>query len=206
LGCIRIILENKLNVKLHDLFEYAISGYQIKQEAVFADLCEFFEDRFKHSLKASGMSHSIISAIVDLTAYDDLYHLQQKLEAVSKFCHLANAGQALNNFKRVINIVAQSGQEISGYPDPDLFTETEEILLHELWQKLLPIVPKLMASKTYDKAIEALATLTIPIEQFFDKVVVNSEDIAIKTNRLQLLTQLANLLKQIANFAVIEYN
>jgi glycyl-tRNA synthetase beta chain len=106
-------------------------------------------------------------------------------------------------FKRVVNIIRKT--EIIGKAavDSALFADPCETALHEAVGRVRNIVATLLAQGDYDRALGEIATLRAPVDTFFDDVMVMAEDMALRNNRLALLSDIADLFAGIADFSKI---
>jgi glycyl-tRNA synthetase beta chain len=107
-----------------------------------------------------------------------------------------------SSFKRIANILARAGF-IEGEPDATSMSEAAEIALWERSCVIEPRVAEARASKEYDRALRALASLRSAVDTFFDQVLVMAEDPAVRANRLSLLKKLAGMFLGIADISQI---
>ena len=129
----------------------------------------------------------------------------KRIEAVSYFKGLAEAQNLAAANKRVGNILAKFDGSLYEYVKADLTTEPAEIILAEKYQQIFSDVKPLMASKSYQAALTALALLREPIDAFFDSVMVMADDEAVKINRLTLLNDIRNSFFAIADISLLQY-
>lgn len=230
LGVIRIILENKLSIPLDLLFEKSLSKYpknvlksdkiekgvvfskkekpKQKQERVIADLLEFFIDRLKFLLKAKNVRHDLLEAVFNGGNESDLARLVERVEALSHFVESEDGRNLIAAYKRATNIVVaeekRDGISYTGNPDKDLLKKKEEKYLYGMFTKIRPKIADGLKRNDFAAVMSELSSLRMAIDKFFENVVVNCDDGAIRKNRLLLLSQFRSFLNQVANFSKIE--
>jgi len=207
LGIIRLILENKLRLSLHKVFE---QGFQLYGQGKNPshDLLAFFADRLKVHLKEQGVRHDCIDAVFSLGDEDDLVRLLARVEALSVFLATEDGGNLLTAYRRAANILKieekKDGLSYASAPNPDLFSSAEEAALFTGMEAEVPVIAEGVIGENFGEAMLALAKLRSPVDAFFDKVTVNAEDAPVRINRLMLLSQIRSALDEVADFSKIE--
>jgi glycyl-tRNA synthetase beta chain len=190
LGVLRILLENNLPLDIRQLLQLSYSQFATQPhvsdsvEAIYT----FMLERLRGLLRERGYSANEIEAVVSQqpTRIDDIV---ARLDAVRAFAALPEADALAAANKRISNILKKS--EGSGGPvDANLLGETAERALYDKLSSVAPIVQTQLAAREYAGALTALASLRDPVDTFFNDVMVNAEDAALRTNRLALLSQL----------------
>jgi glycyl-tRNA synthetase beta chain len=209
LGAIRLVVENRLRVKLLPVFAKALSFHgSDKEAALSADLLAFFADRLKVTLKEKGVRHDLIDAVFALGGEDDLVRLLARVDALAAFLKTDDGSNLLIAARRASNILAiETKKDGQGYDDavaPDLLAQPEEKALAERLSVVEAAAGTALAKEDFGAAMAALASLRAPVDAFFDKVTVNAEDRGLRANRLKLLSQIRRTLSQVADFARIE--
>ncbi|HKF64232.1 MAG TPA: glycine--tRNA ligase subunit beta [Dongiaceae bacterium] len=218
LGAIRLILENGVRCRLLDLFETAIARYQdqataLDGDAVRRDLLDFFADRLKVALKEKGVRHDLIAAVfalklADGRREDDLVRLMRRVDALADFLRSEDGANLLTASKRAGNILRieekKDATSYDGPADPSLLALPEESALAEALAAARAAAEPAIAREDFGAAMAALARLRGPVDQFFDKVTVNSDDAAQRANRLRLLSRIRATLAIVADFSKIE--
>lgn len=203
LGVIRLILENKLRLPLIPVFRTA-SG---KTDAS-SDLLEFFADRLKVALRDKGVRHDLIAAIFALGGEDDLVRLLARVDALGTFLKTDDGANLLIAYRRASNIVRieekKDGKAYGGMPDRGVFKENEEVMLAMRLANATTKSVTALEKEDFTEAMAALAALRPPIDEFFNKVTVNTEDKTLRANRLRLLSQIRDTLNRVADFSRIE--
>jgi glycyl-tRNA synthetase beta chain len=219
LGAIRLIIENKLRLKLRDVFGRAYSGYydhgrsaggfdKNQPKVVIAELMEFFADRLKVALREQGIRHDLISAVFALGNEDDLTRLLARVDALKGFVESEDGANLMSAYKRASNIVRieekKDNTAHDGAVDPALLDQAEEKDLHAALTRAADQAAAANAKEDFTVAMAALAQLRRPVDAFFDKVTVNCDDAQRRINRLRLLSAIRATLNKVADFSKIE--
>ncbi len=213
LGVIRLILENDIRAELNTIFMPAIWGYGKDTElfvpgndkVISQDLLSFFHDRFKVYLKDEGARHDAIDAVLSADA-DNLLLVARRLEALIVFINEEDGKNLLAGTKRAANILGaeeKKGTVIADSVDAALFNNEEEKALFAAVQSAETKAAAAIAKEDFSAAMSAMAELRAPVDAFFDKVMVNDEDEAIRANRLALLAKIRFVTGQVADFSKI---
>ena len=217
LGIIRIIVENTLRLPLRAMLEYAYRIYAqnpafvkvaASDDAVIAELLEFFADRMKGHLRGSGVRHDLISAVFGLGDEDDLVRALARVAALEAFLAGADGANLVTAYKRASNIVSREekkdGGRYDGAVDATLFAQPEEGELFGELQRTTVEIRAATEAEDFAGAMAALARLRPHVDVFFDRVTVNADDPALRANRLKLLSGIRTALGAVADFAKIE--
>jgi len=213
LGVIRLILENKLRVPLSKVFREAfIIGGESSVGAFgrepTAELLEFFADRLKVALRDQGVRHDLIAAVFALGGEDDLVRLLARVEALGKFLESEDGANLLVAYRRASNIVRiEEGKDKTRYDEAADAKQLKEEAETTLANRLADATGKSVAALGVDDfagAMAVLAALRPPVDEFFNKVTVNTEDQVLRANRLRLLSQIRDTLNRVADFSRIE--
>ena len=207
LGVIRLILENRLRLRLGQVFQYAWVGAHIGSSDPSAEVLEFIADRLKVDLREQGVRHDLIAAVFALEE-DDFVRLVARAAELAGFL-AANDGQnLLVAYRRASNIVSieerRDNRSYNDPIDPSLLQQPEEIELYQSLNGMRVILESLLANEHFDRAMTRLATLRRPVDEFFDKVTVNVEEPELRANRLRLLSRIRSTMNQVADFSQIE--
>ncbi|MBU6508537.1 MAG: glycine--tRNA ligase subunit beta, partial [Alphaproteobacteria bacterium] len=204
LGVIRLILENKLRLPLLPAFRAAApSGKDPSKE-----LLDFFADRLKVHLRERGVRHDLIAAVFALGDEDDLVRLLARVAALQDFVGSADGANLLVAYRRAANILRieekKDGRTYSGVPRPDLLQAAEERTLDKALHEAALRGAAALEAEDFATAMRTLAALRGPVDKFFDKVTVNTDDKELRENRLRLLSQIRDTLNRVADFSQIE--
>ncbi|BCQ54378.1 glycine--tRNA ligase subunit beta [Burkholderia gladioli] len=202
LGVLRLLLEKQLPLDIVELLRAAqasfagIAGVADSTDAIFA----FFLDRLRGLLRERGYSAGEIDAVLGLepTRIDELI---ARLDAVREFTRLAEAEALAAANKRISNILKKSEVAAPGAIQPALLAEPAEQALAAQLAEVAPRVQSQLAARDYTGALSALAALRAPVDTFFNDVMVNAEDPALRANRLALLSALHQQMNCVADIS-----
>ena len=206
IGVLRILIEKKLPINLKELVEQAINNYQGKladESKTLTQVMDFINSRYRAMYTEQGISVDSIQAVLAINSHVPL-DFDQRLHAVSEFRNLPQAATLAEINKRVANILAKSEGEVSDQVTEDLLAEEAEKVLYQAVTKAEATVAPLQADANYNQILQSLATLEAPLTGFFDNVMVNSEDEALKANRLTLLKQVRELFLTVADVGELQ--
>jgi glycyl-tRNA synthetase beta chain len=176
------------------------------REKLFSSLIAFFADRLKVALREKGVRHDLIDAVFALGDEDDLVRLVWRVEALQAFLRTDDGTNLLIGYKRAANILRieekKDNKEYRGIPDG--LKQDEEIALQRVLIHAKVDAAKALSAEDFEGAMKALASLRVPVDRFFDKVTVNTDDKNLRENRLKLLSQIVETAHQVADFSKIE--
>ena len=213
LGVIRLVVENGLRLPLFTLFQFAHAQFKPgtlsgDPKRVAEDLMEFFADRLKVHLKEKGVRHDLVNAVFGLGDEDDLVRLLARVEALGNFLGSDDGANLLIAYRRAANIVRieekKDGISYAGPADAGALVEAEEKALHAALAEVRQAANSALKAEDFAGAMAALARLRRPVDAFFDKVTVNTDQPAIRVNRLKLLAEIGAAMGEVADFARIE--
>jgi glycyl-tRNA synthetase beta chain len=234
LSIARTILEQQIRLPLRKMFwaSYAIMEQQFgdKNERKIAtnfdpldirtlilfdilapDLLSFFADRLKVYLRDRGARHDLIDAVFALPGQDDLLLVVRRVEALGRFLDTEDGRNLLAGYRRAANILRieekKDGTAYDGEPDLSLIDaagQIEEKALVVALDHARREASDAVAAEDFEGAMRALSQLRAPVDAFFDAVTVNTEDPALRANRLKLLNALRAATREVADFSRIE--
>jgi glycyl-tRNA synthetase beta chain len=213
LGVIRLVLENRLRLPLARVFRQAFviggeDGKKAKRHDPADDLLAFFADRLKVHLRERGVRHDLIAAVFALGGEDDLLRLLARVDALAAFLGSEDGANLLTAYRRASNIVRieerRDGVTHGGTPDPTRFAQPEETALAARLARAAAESDAALKREAFADAMGALAALRGPVDDLFNRVTVNCDDLALRANRLKLLTQIRDTLNRVADFSLIE--
>jgi glycyl-tRNA synthetase beta chain len=230
LGVIRLIVENGLRLPLGQVFANAFknlpahiqTGYTdrimkekygrvgaVPQEAYqMPELLDFFADRLKVHLREKGVRHDLVNAVFALGNEDDLVRLLARVAALEAFVASDDGANLLVAYRRAANIVRiEEKKDAVRYAGPAaeaLLRQPEEQALFTALAHAGKAVAQAVAAENFGEAMAALARLRQPVDAFFDKVTVNSDEAELRANRLKLLADIGAAMGQVADFSKIE--
>jgi glycyl-tRNA synthetase beta chain len=203
LGMLRIIIECGLELDLRELLGEAVR-LQPVPGAVVEELYEFVMERLRAWYLDSGeFDTGEFDAVLARRPVSPL-DFDRRLRAVRRFLALdASASLAAAN-KRIANILRQAGDPELPVADSGRFTEGAERALHAELARQQARVEPLLAAGRYTEALEQLAALRSVVDDFFDRVLVMTDDFEVRTNRLALLAQLRRLFLHTADLSRVQ--
>ncbi|OOF44423.1 glycine--tRNA ligase subunit beta [Rodentibacter trehalosifermentans] len=204
LGALRIIVEKNLPLDLEDLVQKATAlfGDKLTNKNVVADVVDFMLGRFRAWYQDEGIAVDVIQAVLARRPTRPA-DFDARVRAVSHFRTLDSAEALAAANKRVANILAKVDITI-GEINLSACVEPAEKALAEAVLSLKAEVQPLIAQGEYTDVLDKLANLRTPVDNFFDNVMVNAEDLALRQNRLAILNTLQNLFLQVADISVLQ--
>ena len=204
LGALRIIVEKNLPLDLEDLVKKsaALFGDKLTNQNVVADVVDFMLGRFRAWYQDEGIAVDVIQAVLARRPTRPA-DFDARVRAVSHFRTLDSAEALAAANKRVSNILAKADAAI-GEINLTACVEPAEKALAEAVLVLRTEVQPLIAQSDYTAVLDKLANLRAPVDSFFDNVMVNAEDPALRQNRLAILNTLQGLFLQVADISLLQ--
>lgn len=204
LGSLRIIVEKNLPLDLEDLVRKsaALFGNKLTNANVVEDVVDFMLGRFRAWYQDEGIAVDVIQAVLARRPTKPA-DFDARVRAVSHFRTLDSAEALAAANKRVSNILAKADVAI-GEVNPTACVEPVEKALAEAVLGLRTEVQPLIAKGEYTAVLDKLASLRQPVDSFFDNVMVNAEDPALRQNRLAILNTLQGLFLQVADISLLQ--
>ena len=204
LGALRIIVEKNLPLDLEDLVKKSVAlfGDKLTNQNVVADVVDFMLGRFRAWYQDEGIAVDVIQAVLARRPTRPA-DFDARVRAVSHFRTLDSAEALAAANKRVSNILAKADSAI-GEINLTACLEPAEKALAEAVLALRTEVQPLIAQGDYTAVLDKLANLRAPVDSFFDNVMVNAEDPALRQNRLAILNTLQGLFLQVADISVLQ--
>ncbi|MEK6219101.1 MAG: glycine--tRNA ligase subunit beta [Psychrobacter sp.] len=210
IGILRILIEKQLPINLVALVEQAIKGYSsgdgskiAKMGDTFTQVMAFLNSRYRAMYTEQGVSVDTIQAVQAINPHMPL-DFDQRIRAVQRFSELPQASMLADSNKRVANILAKSEGAVADEVNASLLTEDAEKTLYQTVQQAQLDVTPLLDTANYTQVLQTLVSLDAPLTQFFADVMVNSEDAALKANRLALLKQVRALFLTVADISELQ--
>ncbi|UXN37007.1 glycine--tRNA ligase subunit beta [Avibacterium paragallinarum] len=204
LGVLRIIVEKKLPLDLEKLVQEstALFADKLTNRNVVNDVVDFMLGRFRAWYQEEGIAVDVIQAVLARRPTRPA-DFDARVRAVAHFRTLDAAEALAAANKRVSNILAKAEDEI-GEIHLDRCVEPEEKALAESVLALQSEVQPLIAKGDYVAVLDKLANLRQPVDNFFEKVMVNAEDPQLRQNRLAILKTLQGLFLQVADISLLQ--
>jgi glycyl-tRNA synthetase beta chain len=186
-GVVKILVEGRLRLAVKDLRP---------------DLYEFLLDRARYYFKdVRGFAYDELSAVLAAQS-SDLVDVEARLIALKQVRQTENFEALAASFKRIRNILKQAG-EYRDTVEESLFEDGAERDLHNAMSGVLARVAAFLKSDDYIQALTVISTLRPAVDAFFEKVLVNAPDLAVRANRLALLGRLNAQVSSIAELSEI---
>ena len=210
IGILRILIEKQLPINLVALVEQAIKGYSTSEGSkiakmgdTFTQVMAFLNSRYRAMYTEQGISVDTIQAVQAINPHMPL-DFDQRIRAVQTFSELPQAEKLADSNKRVANILAKSEVSVADTVDEALLSEPAEQALYQAVQQAQTAVKPLLETADYTQVLQTLVSLDAPLSGFFADVMVNSEDAALKNNRLALLKQVRALFLTVADISELQ--
>ena len=216
LGIIRILLTKGIRLSLGEdavpmtmgafaSFEAKAPWRKVDELALNTAIVGFFADRLKDLLRDQGKRHDLVDAVFAL-GDDDLVRIVARVEALDAFLTTEDGANLLAGYKRATNIL-KAEEKKGPLPDGAAVAQpgapTEEGALIAALAAATPKAQAALAKEDFAAAMSALAALRGPVDAFFEKVLVNDPDAAVRHNRLCLLSEVRGVMGRVADFSMI---
>lgn len=216
LGVIRLVVENNMRLPITQVAQSGVAGLLetgtrhalLDSHALPSDLLSFFADRLKAQLREQGARHDLVDAVFALEGQDDLLMVVRRVEALGKFLDTDDGKNLLAGTKRASNILTieekKDKRKFDGAPEPKLYKLDEEKKLASAIAQVKTEAGAAVAKEDFAAAMSAMAKLRPAVDAFFDKVKVNDDDVAVRENRLRLLSEIREATRAVADFSKIQ--
>ncbi|MEH0168020.1 glycine--tRNA ligase subunit beta [Paucibacter sp. JuS9] len=200
LGVVRILVEKNLPLPLPELIAAAVPAFGDLIENPSVALLSFFSDRLAVSLREQGYSAQEVDAVLAL-APARLGEVPLRLAAVRAFAALPEAASLAAANKRIANILKKIETPVAARIDESLLKESAEQALAAALRNVQPLADGFFHNGEYAASLRELAALKAPVDAFFDGVMVNAEDEALRANRQGLLKTLHEAMNRVADLS-----
>ncbi len=200
LGVVRMLSERAPGLALDALINAALPAFGPLIQDPSAPLADFVFDRLAGSLREQGYSAQEVDAVLALRP-QRLAEVGQRLAAVRAFAALPEAASLAAANKRIGNILKKVETPVEAKVDEALLQEAAEQHLATALRNVQPLADGLFHRAEYAASLRELAALKGPVDAFFDGVMVNAEDPALRANRLGLLKTLHEAMNRVADLA-----
>ena len=213
LGIIRILIENKKNLKINDLLIYSSSlfqdqGYRLENINLQKELNEFLKDRFKYYLKEKEIRYDITEAIISSFSLNKIFSSYEKARCLNKIINNQIGLDIISSFKRASNILENEMKnnkiEIDNTTDPGIFKSDFEKNLYKKVNEIQKYYSTINNDENYEKSLSILANAKKEVFEFFDNVKVNEENETLRKNRLELINMLCKTFQNFTNFQMLK--
>ncbi|MFK3844470.1 glycine--tRNA ligase subunit beta [Stenotrophomonas sp. NPDC078853] len=201
LGLARTVIESGFELDLGALLAQANTALAPRNvQADVAELYDFIIERLRGYYADKGVPASQFNAVAELKPAS-LYDFDRRIDAIGTFAALPEAPALAAANKRIGNILRKADIDIPGQIDPSLLREEAERALAEAVAAAIDDTGASLQKKDYVSVLERLARLRPQVDAFFDQVMVNDEDPAVRANRLALLKRLSDRFDAVASLA-----
>lgn len=204
LGVLRILIEKQLDLDLVEAVAFAVGLYgdKVKAAGLAQQVLDFIFDRLRARYEDEGVDVAVYQAVRALSPAAPL-DFDQRVQAVQAFRQLPQAAALAAANKRVSNILAKAEGQLPAMVDAKLLEAGAEQALAEAVSAAAQAVAPLAAARSYREALAQLASLREPVDAYFDAVMVNADDAAVRANRYALLNQLRGLFLGVADISLL---
>jgi len=213
LGIIRIIIENKKDLKINDLISYSSNiyldqGFNFLNKTLQKDIFNFLKDRFRYYLKEKEIRHDIIEASINSFDLNKISIHFEKSKSLNKVINKQIGHDIVSTYKRAHNIlqteVKDINNELSNTTDPSIFKNEFEKNLYKKINEIKKYFSGISRDENFDETLMHLSSAKKEIYDFFENVKVNDESDYIKKNRLELINILCKTFENYIDFHLIE--
>ena len=212
ISLVRLIIENDKKIKIKDLINYSCAlykeqGFEFDIKQIQKDLGDFILDRIKNYLKEKQIRNDIIESASSSFTIDELLKIYKKSHVLNKSINKEFGQDAVAIYKRSSNILLSEEKNLENYngsADPGLFKNDYEKNLYKKIHEIRKYFSSVGREENFEESLVILSNSKSQVNDFFDNVVVNDPDDAIKKNRLELLAMLCKSFDNYFNFSKIE--
>ena len=213
LGIIRILIENKKDIKIYNLLSnslniYSNQGLNFSNDSLIKDLSNFLIDRFKYYCKEKNLRHDIIDAATKSLDLNKISATFEKAKSLNKVINEPIGVDIVSSYKRASNImnteIKNINEKLSNTTDPGIFKNDFEKALFKKIKELKQYFSGVSNKENYNETLIFLASAKKEVFDFFDNVKVNDESKIIKKNRLELLNFLCKTYENFIDFQYIK--
>ena len=215
LGIIRIVIENKKDLKINDLLNYSLSLYQdqghsFSNQDLQKELYSFLKDRFKYYMKEKQIRFDIIDASISSFSLNKLFSSFEKAKSLNKIINNQEGLDITLSYKRASNILDNEMKnnevEITNTTDPGIFKTDFEKNLYKKITEIKKYYAGINNDENYEKSLSILADAKKEVFEFFDNVKVNEDNETLRKNRLELINMLCKSYQNFINFQLLKTN
>ena len=212
-GIIRMIIENKKDIKINDIISYSLNIYldqdfKFSNNNIIKDISFFLKDRFKYYLKDKNFRPDIVDAAVKILDLNKISTTYEKAKSLNKIIEKPLGMDVVSSYKRAFNIISsetkKAGENLTNTTDPGIFNNEYEKALFKKTNELKQHFAMVENKQNFDEILSSLASAKKEIFDFFDNVKVNDESEIIKKNRLELLSFFCKTYENFIDFQLIK--
>ena len=213
LGIVRILIENKKDIKIYDLFLYSQNiyldqGFKFSNHELTSDISNFLKDRFKYYLKEKNIRHDIVESATKILDLNKISTVYEKAKSLNKIINKSVGENIVSSYKRAFNIlnseIKNIDEELSNTTDPGIFKNDFEKALFKKINELKQCFSEMTNKQNFDETLVYLASAKNEVFDFFDNVKVNDDSEVVKKNRLELLNLFCKTYENFIDFQLIK--
>ena len=213
LGIIRIIIENKKDLKISDLITYLSNiyldqGFNFSNDKLKKDIVNFLRDRFKYYLKEKDMRYDIIEAATKDLNLNKISTVFEKAKSLNKVINKTIGEDIVLSYKRASNILHSEVKDISkdltNSTDPGIFKNDFEKDLYKKTNELRKYFSTVSKNHNFDETLVVMSNVKKEVFAFFDNVKVNESNESVKKNRLELINFFCKTYENFIDFQLIK--
>jgi glycyl-tRNA synthetase beta chain len=204
LGIVRILIEQQHDVEVDELIDQSIATFgNLLPDVNRQELIDYVLDRLRAYAAEQGYQPDVVDAVLAKQLSNPL-DIAARLQAIREFRETPAGASLSAASKRIGNILKKADTEVPAEIDASLLVEPAEKTLHAALLSAQPDIQAQFTARRYTDAMTSTAALGAPVDQFFDGVMVMSEDAALRANRLALLQQLDELCSYTARLSRLQ--
>jgi len=205
LAVLRTLVEQGIDLDLKLALDKALSLHDklsLSPEETSEQVLTYMLERFRSWYEEDKIRPEVFFAVMAKSPTRPL-DIHRRVQAVNDFSQLPEARNLASANKRVSNILSKQDSEVSTAVDASLLQESAEKALAEQLAQLSETLKPLIVDKDYSQILQGLAQLQQPVDDFFDQVMVMADDLALRQNRLAILSQLRELFLEVADVSLL---
>ncbi len=204
LGVLRIMVEKQLDLDLAECVRWAYELYgNLPADNLETTAVDYILERFRAWYEEEGLAVEVYLSVIARRPTKPL-EFNQRVQAVANFTQLEAAQALAAANKRVSNILSKEATAESVQLQPELFQEAAESILFETLTAKAKAIQPALETRDFTTALTELAQLKEPVDSFFDQVMVMADDLAVRNNRIALLSKLRETFLQIADISLLQ--
>lgn len=202
LAVLNILADGGWELSLKEIIHKALALYGSKVDGsskTVDTVVSFIKGRFVNDCVAKGTEQGVVEAVTSVE-FDNVKDTLDRISALQSIRNDQAFEVLASSYKRIRNIIKDNSETVVSV---EIFTEEAERALYAIYQEVQAEMTRLLEEKKYVEALQAMLRMKQPVDGFFDEVMVMAEDKAVRTNRLNLLTAIGELILKIGDISKI---
>lgn len=203
LAVLNILADGRWDISMEEIVHKALALYGNKVDgssATVDTIINFIKGRFVNDCVAKGIEPGVVEAVTSVE-FDNVRDVLSRIEALQAIRDDQAFGVLAASYKRIRNIIKENTDTSV---DSTLLVENAEQNLYRMFKDVEAEMSNLLADRKYFDALQVMLKMKEPVDHFFDSVMVMAEDLAVRQNRLNLLTAIGDLILQIGDISKIQ--